>query len=251
MEAAKKENMAEKENVQSILGKIKSVVSGKEKVTIDDEKPVTSVEDEEPMELTDVVEAGQVEPAVSSGEAQAAEPSTAKADEENFVDILKEIDSALEKQYKEGVQPEAGAEAVAIEQPSVVEEVVEQPAENANLAQALEQNEPEPVVEVKKQFASADSQNIMANQVEKTMAENKPNILSEEIADKSSKAIQNLLNNIPRPDISSPAFRSATTVEDVVVEMMKPMLKEWLDKNLEAIVRDIVDKEIKKIIPRD
>jgi len=75
--------------------------------------------------------------------------------------------------------------------------------------------------------------------------------LSQDIADKSSKAIQNLLNNIPRHEIDSPAFRTAVTIEDLVLETMRPLMKEWLDSNLEIIVRDIVEKEIRKIIPRD
>jgi cell pole-organizing protein PopZ len=36
-----------------------------------------------------------------------------------------------------------------------------------------------------------------------------------------------------------------------VLEILKPMMKEWLDNNLEVIVRDIVEREIRKIIPRE
>jgi cell pole-organizing protein PopZ len=148
------------------------------------------------------------------------------------------------------LQPKAEPEPVQepVAEPRAAPDMV---APNANVAQEPVQNKPEPAGEAKKELAEDVSQNIMDKHVKTDMAENKPNILSEDIANKSSKAIQNLLNNIPRPDIDSPAFRSAITLEDVVMEMIKPMLKEWLDNNLEAIVRDIVEKEIKKIIQRD
>jgi len=42
-------------------------------------------------------------------------------------------------------------------------------------------------------------------------------------------------------------FRSGTTVEDLVVESLKPMLKEWLDTNLPGIVERLVQREISKL----
>ena len=46
-------------------------------------------------------------------------------------------------------------------------------------------------------------------------------------------------------------FRNGETVEDLVAEMLKPMMKDWLDKNLAKLVNEIVQKEIQKLIPRD
>jgi hypothetical protein len=37
------------------------------------------------------------------------------------------------------------------------------------------------------------------------------------------------------------------TLEDMVMELMRPMLKEWLDQNLPAIVDRLVQKEIERI----
>ena len=39
----------------------------------------------------------------------------------------------------------------------------------------------------------------------------------------------------------------ARTLEDLVKELLRPMLKAWLDKNLPAVVERIVEKEIAKI----
>ena len=39
----------------------------------------------------------------------------------------------------------------------------------------------------------------------------------------------------------------ARTLEEMALNMMKPMLKEWLDKNLPALVDGMVQKEIERI----
>ena len=40
------------------------------------------------------------------------------------------------------------------------------------------------------------------------------------------------------------------TLEDIVKELLRPMLKEWLDENLPALVERMVEKEIVKIVGR-
>ena len=40
-------------------------------------------------------------------------------------------------------------------------------------------------------------------------------------------------------------------IEELVKESLKPELKKWLNKNLPIIVRQLVEKEIKKIIPKN
>lgn len=45
-------------------------------------------------------------------------------------------------------------------------------------------------------------------------------------------------------------FRSGTTIEDLVLESLKPMLKDWLDANLTGIVERLVEKEVRKLSAR-
>jgi cell pole-organizing protein PopZ len=40
---------------------------------------------------------------------------------------------------------------------------------------------------------------------------------------------------------------SGPTLEDLTKELLKPMVKAWLDENLDAIVRVRVDEEIERI----
>ncbi|MFZ4541487.1 MAG: DUF2497 domain-containing protein [Rickettsiales bacterium] len=51
----------------------------------------------------------------------------------------------------------------------------------------------------------------------------------------------------PHGSSDSPIFRSGLTVEDLVMEALKPMLKEWLDGNLPTLVRTLVEKEIHRL----
>lgn len=43
---------------------------------------------------------------------------------------------------------------------------------------------------------------------------------------------------------------SSKTIEDMVGEMLRPMLKEWLDKNLPSLVEGIVEREISRLTRR-
>lgn len=46
---------------------------------------------------------------------------------------------------------------------------------------------------------------------------------------------------------AGPMFRSGLTVEDLVMEALRPMLKDWLDTSLPGIVEKLVTREIKRI----
>lgn len=66
----------------------------------------------------------------------------------------------------------------------------------------------------------------------------------------ASAAALNALAHQPAPmaaHLASPALRSGITVEDLVVEALKPMLKEWLDGNLPELVRTLVEREIRRV----
>jgi len=41
--------------------------------------------------------------------------------------------------------------------------------------------------------------------------------------------------------------QNARTLEDLVSEMLRPMLKEWLDDNLPSLVERVVTEEIERV----
>lgn len=73
-------------------------------------------------------------------------------------------------------------------------------------------------------------------------------LISDEALAASIAALHALPHPTHAPMASHPAvFRSGTTVEDLVIESLRPMLKEWLDTNLPAMVRSLVEREIRRL----
>ncbi|MDX1974974.1 MAG: DUF2497 domain-containing protein [Rickettsiales bacterium] len=87
--------------------------------------------------------------------------------------------------------------------------------------------------------------------------DNKLSALTEDalISENTESAVAASLNKlksieekeIPMSTTPSPAFRSGNTVEDMVVEFLRPMMKEWLDQNLPNIVERVVEHEVKRL----
>lgn len=61
------------------------------------------------------------------------------------------------------------------------------------------------------------------------------------------RALETVPSPGPVPTTSAIAFRSGETVEGLVIEALKPMLKDWLDSNLPGMVERLVEKEIRKL----
>jgi uncharacterized protein len=56
---------------------------------------------------------------------------------------------------------------------------------------------------------------------------------------------------VPAAEESGPALgNGGKTIEDLVKEMLQPMLKEWLDKNLPPMVERYVEREISRLTRR-
>lgn len=78
-------------------------------------------------------------------------------------------------------------------------------------------------------------------------------ILSNMAADAAASSLTALANTVQIerratvPMGSSPLGNGGRTLEDMVLELMKPMLKAWLDENLPATVDRLVQKEVERI----
>ncbi|MDB5707088.1 MAG: hypothetical protein JWN66_4204 [Sphingomonas bacterium] len=67
-------------------------------------------------------------------------------------------------------------------------------------------------------------------------------ILSPRAAEASRGALDALSRMVVKPDVSG-----SDTLESLVREMLRPMLREWLDTNLPAMVETMVSREIARI----
>jgi len=41
------------------------------------------------------------------------------------------------------------------------------------------------------------------------------------------------------------------TLDELVIDMLRPQLKQWLDDNLPLLVKELVEKELKKLVPSE
>lgn len=91
--------------------------------------------------------------------------------------------------------------------------------------------------------------------IDKTPEEHISTLISDESANKAKSAIADMLAKTGKKEPAfeaspAPSFRNGDTVEDLVMEGLRPMLKAWLDTNLPSLVEEIVQREISKIIPK-
>lgn len=79
-------------------------------------------------------------------------------------------------------------------------------------------------------------------------------LASDQTIERSNSALDALkhMPQAPLPPMPSTGlhFRSGTTIEDLVLEALRPMLKDWLDSNLSQMVERLVEKEIRRLSTR-
>jgi cell pole-organizing protein PopZ len=112
------------------------------------------------------------------------------------------------------------------------------PVEAADEDDVLELNEPAPDSDAPSMATP------VAAQVAATPAPAAPaeKILSDEVAEVSRARLASLSRLVIKPEVAG-----SDTLEGLVREMLKPMLREWLDTNLPDLVETMVAKEITRI----
>jgi hypothetical protein len=96
------------------------------------------------------------------------------------------------------------------------------------------------------QAAKDEGIEMMKKNLAEAMQEGDREMLDETTAEAASKAFQNLSQTV-RVSSSSGGGR---TLEEIVIEMLRPMVKEWLDANLAAIVEEKVEEEVQRLARR-
>ncbi len=72
------------------------------------------------------------------------------------------------------------------------------------------------------------------------------------LSDQSARAATNAFARLMEPD-ESPTLPdhmpigNGRTVEDLVRELLRPMLRDWLDRNLPSLVQQVVEREVAQI----
>lgn len=229
MPEAKTETAENDPSMEDILQSIKQIIS--EDDESEDESPVllTSPEDDDDdvLELTDMIE----------------------EDDDDGVAVL----DMLEEEEALAEEPEPQQESVALTNDTidfdnliVEDEIIEDPVE-----EFTPEPEPEPEPESESEPESEPEPEPIAETPikEKTAASG---IMSDDVAGRAAATLHHLMDSIP-PQHGEPVIplRSGKTVEDLVIEALRPMLKEWLDNNLPETVERIVEREIRRLLPKD
>jgi cell pole-organizing protein PopZ len=88
-----------------------------------------------------------------------------------------------------------------------------------------------------------------AAEPEQPMPEASP-LVSNNVAAVSAAAFSKLARAAAPAASEGPLPISGMTVEQLLMSMLEPMLKDWFDKNLPAVVERIVEEEVKKLVRR-
>ncbi len=91
-------------------------------------------------------------------------------------------------------------------------------------------------------FATEDVEMIRKNVAE--AMEDDDGIVATETATAASKAFMSLSQTVQVSD------GRGRTMEDIVIEMLRPMIKDWLDQNLATIVEEKVEEEVQRVARR-
>ena len=100
---------------------------------------------------------------------------------------------------------------------------------------------------------SAENDDILDLHDEEEGAEAAPagELVSESSADAARQSLEALTAAITpaaaAPPVAAAPAAAGRTMEDVVLDALRPMLKDWLDTNLPALVEAMVAKEISRI----
>jgi cell pole-organizing protein PopZ len=188
--------------------------------------PPNTVDEDDVLELTDIVEEGT--PMQNKYEDPLVEDDSLASE-----DLLDDIDNMLDQDNIDNED----------ENTKSLEEIDEPASQNTP-----SKTSKTPVQETEQPQHMRESS---VTKPETNDAPSSKRLVSETTAAASQAILKEMIASVPRQRIDSLEFRSGTTLENLVIETMRPFLADWLEKNLPTIVKQLVEKEIKHLIPRD
>ena len=174
-----------------------------------------------------------------------------KQEEHNDADLIDEvIDEQVEQSQDENWQSSIKEELKEFDK-----EVIENSASSNIETNDIQENN----VDLDEDFGLAEPQAIEKQETETKILEieevkDKENkiedssIISEKAYNDSKNMVDDFKNKVKERFDTQENINKDSNIEDFVVKMLKPMLKDWLDNNLPQIIKKIVQQEIKKIV---
>lgn len=173
---------------------------------------------------------------------------------EEILASIRRIISEDDEQPAEGEAVAEEAEAVEVEEPAAEEPAEEAEEEVLELTERVQEEpapepepEPEPVAaEPEDDLVVVDEEPAMEAPMETPVAAVEDELVSEPVAHAAASAFGDLVGQM----LVSSRSTEGKTLEDIVRELLKPMLRDWLDTNLRQIVENKVADEVEKIAAR-
>lgn len=72
-------------------------------------------------------------------------------------------------------------------------------------------------------------------------------LLSEEAVQASTDRLSRFVDSVSQKQTSFSPVPTSNNLEEIVVTLLRPYLKEWLDANLPSLVEKVVQKEVEKL----
>jgi cell pole-organizing protein PopZ len=131
------------------------------------------------------------------------------------------------------------------------EEDEEEPLELTNKVQS-EQPAPQEAEEMNVTFADpvVEAPAARAMPEERSAMSEERNTADSLLSETTSQATANVMAQLARHTAINDEGHDGLTIENIVREMLKPMLRDWLDKNLPDLVQKMVARELDRISKR-
>lgn len=76
------------------------------------------------------------------------------------------------------------------------------------------------------------------------------NLITEGVAEEAAEALRNLSQHIDAAGSGATKSLVGRTVEELMIDMLRPEISKWLNANLPSIVHKLVEKEIRRLVPK-
>jgi hypothetical protein len=232
-------------SMEEILRTIRGVISGNksdkpEEALADAAQPEQAEDEDE-----DVLELGADMALEEENEEEEISSSRVEGEE----DVLENIDALLANKTASDSDVDLNADEnfnETIEEKSnfLAEEEIKQTAEENTIDNSFSLQDETPAEEPKSQPAAPAEKKPQA-------ALDSAAIISAETARATRDAFSALKHQAPRTHVDGPVLRSGISLEDLVIEALRPYLADWLEHNLPSLVRQLVEKEIRRLVPGD
>lgn len=186
-------------------------------------------------------------PAAAGAEAETVEAEESiDIEDDDVLDLTQKIEETPQASSDTGISPGD------IDAMFGKEEEIQEPAPNIDLTE-----EEKPAADVKPEEPAVEPEPEVLEvpeMPEEPLPEMKPEepVIAGDTAKLTEEAIARMVTNlaIEREEEMRKRFGQSVTLEDIVKELLRPMLRQWVDKNLPRMVERMIEKELEAIVNR-